>query len=179
MLPLKYNYYSCQLFLCIWLVFVLCYLFEQLFEERENSFVPKLRSIRIDVEQERMKGPMNRLEGENCQLGRTAFKMEILGRFSLTKDHLDAHEAMFQLAFMEATKYALLEEVMKLWETKKLKNMTELAEFFTFLTLVCEVSSLPSLQQGVMLRGLIRHEYSMQETISKIEFFKKEMPGGR
>ena len=172
---MRYNYYS-------WLVFVLCYLFEQLFSEEftsPNGFLPMLRSIRIHVEHERTKGPLNRLDGENCQLGRTAFKLEILGRFALTKDDLGAHEAMFQLAFMEAKEYALLEEVEKLWETKKLKNMTEEAEFFKFLTLVCELSSLPSLQQGVMLRGLICHEYSMQETIRKIEFLKKEMPGGR
>ena len=54
------------------------------------------------------------------------------GRFSLTKDDLGAHEAMFQLAFMEAKEYALLEEVEKLWETTKLKHMTEEAEFFKF-----------------------------------------------
>ena len=74
-----------------------------------------LRSIRIHVEQERTKGPLNRLEGEHCQLGRTAFKLEILGRYyASTKDDLGAHEAMFQLAFMEAKEYALLEEVEKL-----------------------------------------------------------------
>ena len=173
---MRYNYYS-------WLVFVLCYLFEQLFSEEftsPNGFLPMLRSIRIHVEHERTNGPLNRLEGEHCQLGRTAFKLEILGRYyASTKDDLGAHEAMFRLAFMEAEEYALLEEVVKLWEKKKLKHMAEEAEFFKLLNLLCELSSFPSLQQGVMLQGLIHHEYSMHETIRKIVFLKKEMRGGR
>ena len=158
---------------------------------KENGFVEMLRSIRIHVEQERMKeGPLNRLAETAPRGAKQAFKLENLARYYLTKDDLPNHEAIFQLAFMDDEVYALLDQVVKLWETQKLKGMkepklrkkpssaTEKGQaFLAKPTLTCsylkELPSLQSDQQLVVLRSVIRGDDSLQSMLMKIKVMKE------
>ena len=108
-------------------------------------------------------GPLNRLGESAPRGGKQAFELENLARYNLTRDDLPNHEAIFQLAFMEAEVYALLEEVLKLWE-HKLKGMkmsaTAAPQAFWAkplrLSFLIELLlSFPSPQQVVLLRSWI------------------------
>jgi hypothetical protein len=160
-------------------------LFEQV--KNENDFVAMLRTIRIHVEQERMKeGPLNRLGESAPRGGKQAFKLENLARYNLTRDDLPNNEGIFQLAFLEAEVYALLDEVLKLWETQKLKGMKKpatarqafLAKPLRVSSCLNSLPSLPSLQQEVLLRGLISGELCLQDMLVEIHIWKVKMRGG-
>ena len=138
-------------------------------------------------------GPLNRLAETAPRGAKQAFKLENLARYYLTKDDLPNHEAIFQLAFMDDEVYALLDQVVKLWETQKLKGMkepklrkkpssaTEKGQaFLAKPTLTCsylkELPSLQSDQQLVVLRSVIRGDDSLQSMSQKVKVMK-EMHG--
>ena len=145
-----------------------------------------LHTIRIHVEQERMKGgPLNRLGESAPRGGKLAFKLENLACYNMTRDDLPNNEAIFQLAFMEAHVYALLDEVLNLWETQKLKGMkipaTARQAFLAKplrVSYLNELPSLPSLQQEVLLRRLISGELCLQDMAGEIHIWKVKMRGG-
>ena len=156
--------------------------------KNDNDLVAMLRTIRIHVEQERLKeGPLNRLGVSAPRGGKTAFKLENLARYNMTSNDLPNNEGIFQLAFMEARVYLLLDEVLTLLETQKLKGMKKpatarhafLAKPLRLSSYLNRLPSLPSLQQEVLLRGVISGEFCLQDMLTEIQIFEVAMRGGR
>ena len=157
---------------------------------KENGFVDMLRSIRIHVEDERSKPPSENRLGSSIRGGKTAFKLENLARFYKTKDDLSNYEAMFQLAFMDADVFALLDDVMKKFEKRELKGMqqkkqprkalsaTERGEAFLSKaemtsSYLKELPSLQNAQQTIVLNGVIRGQDTLSEMCQKIKIMKE------
>ena len=149
--------------------------------KNDNDLVAMLRTIRIHVEQERLKeGPLNRLGVSAPRGSKTAFKLENLARYNMTSKDLPNNEGIFQLAFMEAHVYALLDEVLKLWETQKLRGMKPLrfsAKPLRLSSYLNRLPSLPSLQLEVVLRGLLSGELCLQDMLREVQILK--VGGGR